>query len=839
MPQTSKYVIAPYNGVSQAPEQVRLPSHAQALEDSFATIPEGWRKRPPVDFLGTLQGTVQEEYHRSVWQELSTSAGNHSLLIYFDDDDEVEVRVFNRETMVEETVNLSADAKVYLETLTTDALTDLHAFTVADTTFIANRKRSVANIGTTAAARPFEALVWVQRVGAFSATYTLRIEHDGETFEAKWLLPDGSTAAHNDDVVTDAVATAIFTGVGGGAYTYTSTTAETNLEDDLIAAGFTIEYLGSVVVFSHPNEDFTMFLEDGQGGTNFVGVKAQVQNFSDLPKRATPDFTVRISQSVTNGELDDYFVKYVADTVITNGYWQETIEPAAALGVNPETLPVTLIFDPGGPDWNVEIGDWKPRTVGNAELIPDPAFIGKTIVDMSFWRGRFVLVYGENVTCADATDAFNLYRTSLATLLDSDPFDLDSPLEKSSPFRFATVFEKRLFIQADQGQIEVVTPDNTAVTPTSTQPLAIGAYETDPLLRPAYINSRLYFGAARGRGSNTKRIVWEMSVNQTTDTKTADDLTVHVPRYIPAAATIRADAPVEYLTAYGEPASDDIYIHLFRYAEDQRQQNAFFRWHLPLGWMLKGMYFRGSALYILACEEVDGEFFDHAGVLDISAGQLDPDDDATILTHLDWRIHSDDLTVTFDPVQNWTSVVMPYASDTLSNAVSTAPGGEAGLEFGGELPECPEGTLADVQSRDGAALYLVGDWTQCPFFAGLSYTGEWTMSRIYNRDSEGNVDRGGLYNIQHLTYDIDQTGYMKVDVSIRGQATRTYSFEGYVFGDPQSQLDQAPDATTEFRVPVMSNTEHVVLRVYNDGHFGSRVVGAEPLGKYSPRAMRG
>lgn len=838
MPQISKYVLAPYNGVSQAPQQVRLPSQAQAVEDSFATIPEGWRKRPPVDWLGTVGGTTQEAYHRSIWQELTTSFGSFSLLIYFNDDDECEVRVFNRDTMVEETVTISADSKVYLETLTTDALTDLRAFTVADTTFIANRKRSVTNAGTLSATRPQEALVWVQRVGAFSATYQLRIEFGSDTFDAKWLLPDGSTAAHNDDVVTDAVAKAIFTGVGGGAYTYASTTAETNLEDDLIAAGFTIEYLGSVVAFSHPTTDFTMFLEDGQGGTNFIAVKDTVQRFSDLPKRATTDFTVRISQSATDGDLDDYFVKYVPGATLTNGFWQETIEPASVLGLNEKTMPVVLTFDPGGGDWSVEIGDWKKRTVGNPELIPDPAFIGSFIQDMTFWRGRFSIVYKEDGSCADATDSFNFYRTSLAALLDSDPFDFSSPLEKSTPFRYCTVFEKRLFIQADEGQVEVVTADNSAVTSTSTQPLAIGAYFTDPNIRPAYVNSRLYFGATRGRGTNAKRIIWEMAVNQTTETKTADDMTVHVPRYVPAAATIRADCPSEYLSAYGAPASSEIYIHLYRYVQDQRQQNAFFRWHLPADWMLKGMYFRGSLLYVLACEEIDGEFFDHSGVCDVAAGQLDEDGDARILSHHDWRIHSDDLVVTFDPVLNRTSVVMPYDTQSRAFASSAAPGGEAGLEMLGDLPAAPEGTLADVESYSGAALYLVGDWTQCPFYAGLSYTGEWVMSTIYNRDQEGNVDRGGIFNLQHLTYDIDQTGYMKVDVSVRGLATRTYAFEGYVYGDPTSIFDQAPDATTSFRVPVMNNTEHVTIRVYNDGHFGSRVVGAEPTGKYTPRSQR-
>ena len=62
MPRYSEYTEAPYQGVSQAPEQVRLSTQAAAIFDASVSIPSGAGQRPPLEFQGELTDPTDRDW---------------------------------------------------------------------------------------------------------------------------------------------------------------------------------------------------------------------------------------------------------------------------------------------------------------------------------------------------------------------------------------------------------------------------------------------------------------------------------------------------------------------------------------------------------------------------------------------------------------------------------------------------------------------------------------------------------------------------------------------------------------------------------------------------------
>lgn len=835
MPQIEDYIEAPYQGVSQAPQAVRLPTQATAIDDSLVALPDGWQKRPPFTYKASLSASVSWAAN-TLFDSIELAAGNRTIQLSREAS-VTALRIYDNADFSEDTVNITTAAQTYLNTGVTDPVNDLRVQTVADTTFIVNRKVQVATVGTTAAARPFEALIWV-RASAFGRTYTVTVNKkvSGTPVTATYKTPDGSTSSSTEFIDTAVIADILDDGPAGvipdnGSASGTLTT--------LTGQGFTVTRVGSVIYISHPTDDFTVDVEDGQSGTAMIAVKDRIQSFGDLPQRSVNGFTVRVVQS-SGTDDDDFFVRYEETEGEGTGVWQETIAPGANLGVDPTTLPVTAQRDPGTGEWNVDTGDWKGRTVGDADLAPDPNFIGEVIEDLSFWKGRLVLLYDEYAMLSSAQDPFAFYPSTLATALDSDPIEKVSPFDKTSTFRYALPFDQKLIIFSDLAQFEITAGGDVSALTTDID--TIGQYRPAQQIAPVGANDKGYFVADRGRKFST---IFELQVDQVTDTDRADDLGIAIPRYIPQGVDRSAVNPTEYLAVYGKSGDNAMYVHVFRYDGAERVQNAYSRWFLPTGWQLGGMYFIGSELHVLAIEPVDGgNNRAHVGICDLTPGLLDEEDTATILTHLDWRVSNEDLVEAYDNVNDRTSVTLPYDVTTDQQLVVRADDvsgpGTGGRPFGGTtLPDVSEGVVADFDSLTGQTARFEGDWTNASYWTGIKYNARCVQSTIYPRGPNGTPTRSNRVSIRRQLFDISRTGYLKVTSQIKGRVPYSITWEGLRYNDADARFDEPPEDTTVLSVPIMAENEQVVVTWNNDSPFGSRVTGFTVIMETNPKARGG
>lgn len=832
MPRISDYSEAPYQGVSQAPAQVRLKQQAEVVEDTQLSIPQGAEKRAPFEFLCKLTGHPGDT--DGTFALVSSEGVNYALTLT-EESGSVVPRLYDLSSLplgysatglASESITVTSDAQDYLDEGTPTPSLDFSTLTVEDFTFILNRQMDTAKQSGTAATRPFEALLFM-RQGTYARPYSVTVDPvTGSSVTAIVTTPNGKDASDGNWVDTDV----ILAGLKTGSYPYALNGASVSgALDNLAAAGFTLTQLGPVLYISHPTNNFTVTVADGQAGTALTVIKDKIQAFSDLPKRGIDGFKVRIGQQ-SGTEEDDFYVKFSETAGPGTGVWEETLGSGSELGLDALTLPVGLVFELGA--WTLKALDWQGRLVGDETLAPDPDFVGKPLEDITFWKGRLGLVSSEGVTFSAADDPFKLYPRTLSTKLASDTVSLLNPFAHKAFFKYAIAFERKLILWGNTGQAQV-TSGQDVFTPDTADIDEFSTYEFATTAPPQGSNSRLYFLAPRGINYSS---VFEMDINQTTSKVEGDDLTVSVPRYIPAGIDRVANCQVNYQMVYGKSGAAQIVPHLFRYAEKQRVQNAWSKWNLPPGYSYGGGFFVNTSFYFLACKSGSAYLLK----ADLSPGNLDPDPASRILTRLDFRASEDSVQISYDAGADETTLTTPFPLEGAEQVIVRAPGGIGGEELSeGELLDAPEGTEAEVLSAAGTTLVLRGDWTQAPFWVGKPYTKLVELSKFYARDGEGQPYSSERLSLRPLILELDETAYLKVRVTVGGRTPKTYTFEGSQADDPSSVYNEVPLYKGPWRVPIKGSSQATKIELINDSPFPSRILGYTWEGEINLRATRG
>ena len=135
----TRQIPALYNGVSQQPATVRLPSQAEEVVNCLQTVVDGVRKRPPTQHLAKLTATPPTSAFLHTINRDTTE--RYSVVITDGD-----LKVYNM-AGAEKTVSFP-HGKGYLDVV--NAETDFAAVGVADFTFIVNKTKRVAMLAAEA-----------------------------------------------------------------------------------------------------------------------------------------------------------------------------------------------------------------------------------------------------------------------------------------------------------------------------------------------------------------------------------------------------------------------------------------------------------------------------------------------------------------------------------------------------------------------------------------------------------------------------------------------------------------------------------------------------------------
>ena len=800
------------NGVSQQPFTLRLTSQGEVQENGLSTVSSGLRKRPPTEHIAKISSTPLTDcfihtIDRDGSEQYQVIVTNGDLQVY-------------DIAGVQKTVNFTN--KSYLNTIASVGNT-FAMTTVADYTFITNKTVLAQERTDVSPARPFEALINV-KLGNYGKNHSIFI--DGVEV-ATHLTPDGADPAGSKDLSTGAIAAKLHAALLGKAVTKgvvynedgSGTVVDAVVEPTVFAAApWVLELHGSTIYIKNTTTDFTVTCEDGFNNNAMVAIKGSLQKFTDLPTNPRiNNFLVEITGDNTSG-FDNYWVKFVAGADDATGVWKESIAPGVLLGLDATTMPHQLVREADG-TFSFKPSTWTDRKVGDIASNASPTFVGKSINDVFFFQNRLGFLSDENFIMTETGKYFNPYRTTVVSLLDSDPVDVSAATNKVSILTHAVGFNKQLLLFSRQQQFivdstDIMSPKKVPIKPSTD-------FFVNTKARPVTAGRNVYFSVDKGLWSSVREYFADLN-NITND---ATDITSHVPTYVPSGIVkIAAGTNEDVLALLSELDRTKLFIYKYYFSGNEKLQSSWSTFTYAAGGQILNCDFIKSILYMVV-SRADGVYLEK---VDFSVGATVQGEPFRV--HLDRKVQIPTTSLSFS---NGYTTVAPeaigYTPEGTSYMVVTKGGG-------GIKP----GQLATVDLSSG--IRLKGDYTASGITFGQKYNFKYQISPLAVRMTIGNVaktaDTEGRTQIRKIAFNHANTGYYKVLVTPIARATSTYVFSGKVLGTPSALIGGDDLATGRLVASVMSQNTTVKISVESDMPLPVSLFSADWEGFYVKRSRQ-
>lgn len=550
-------------GISQQPDILRYPDQAEAQVNGFSSEVEGLQKRPPTVHIKRLGDAV---------------SGKPLFKLVNRDETERYYLMFNGGLprawdLQGNPIGVTSTAGLaYLDT--PDPRRDLRLVTVADYTFIINRKVTVKMLPELT--RPGwrekgQALLNIKG-GQYGRTFRVRVN---AVTVASLTTPKGTTAEDADKIDTQYITDQLYTQIVAALPTWAITKGPNWIK--LAAPSDT-----------QVNQLIT---EDGFNNGLLTGVVFEAQRFNMLPAQAPDDYLVKVTGDPGSG-ADDYYIRYDAAKLV----WIETVGPGETYKLDPATMPHALVRTSGGTFEFRELG-WQERPSGDADSSPEPSFVGQTVNDVFFWRNRLGLLSGENIILTASGRFFEFFPKSVVATADTDPIDVAVSHSRVSILNHAVPFAEELLLWSDQTQFvmraEGTLSIKTVKVDQSTE------YESAIHARPVAAGRGVYFAAPRATFTSIRRY---FAVQDVSAVKNAEDISAHVPSYVPNGVHFLGSSTTENIvTVLTEGAEHKLFLYKYLYQDERLVQQSWSHWDMGIDRPIWACEMVGAVMYLVIC----------------------------------------------------------------------------------------------------------------------------------------------------------------------------------------------------------------------------------------------
>lgn len=547
-------------GISQQPDILRFPEQGAEQINGWSSETEGLQKRPPFIFTKTLGPSYYLEDAPLV--HLINRDSVEQYYIVFTGKD---VKVFGldgSEYIVYGDVSYAHCA---------NPRDDLRMVTVADYTFIVNRERVVqANKDPIYNIREDGECLINIRGGQYGRTFSIRINN----IHVFYKIADGANVTEVEQ--TD-------------AQWLVRKMAQLLRQGGADKVGWTVnEGAGFIHVVTRGDEPITKVeVEDGYGGQLMSAVMHTSQSFTKLPSEAPNGYTVQIVGD-TSRTSDAFYVQYDAARKV----WKEVAGWGVQKGLNGATMPHAVVRRADG-TFRLEALPWAERKCGDMDTNPDPSIVGQKINDVFFFRNRLGFLAGENIVMSRTSKYFSLFPASVANLSDDDPIDVAVSHNRISTLKYAVPFSEELLLWSDQAQF--VLSAQGILSPKTVELNLTTEFDVSDTARPYGIGRGVYFASPRASYTSINRYY---AVQDVSSVKSAEDMSAHVPSYIPNGVfSIRGSSTENYVSVLTSNAPSKIFLYKFLYLNEEIAQQSWSHWEL------------GSNVTVLACDSIGSTMY--------------------------------------------------------------------------------------------------------------------------------------------------------------------------------------------------------------------------------------
>jgi len=819
-------------GVSQASDSTKQPDHADIQDNADSSPVQGLQKRSGTQYLATLSSFPTDSnvhihtINRDTTERYVSVFTNGAVKVYDIDGTPRNVD--------------APDGTTYLAT--TNPRGDIKTVTIADFTFVVNTSKVIAMDSTLSGGTQTQAIVFFNQVSD-KTSYTVTVD---------------STTATHDTSSDDPLST---------------TTVATKIKDKLLGAngespasgsalsGFTIDQNGPVLyIRKNDSSTFTVDSNDTQGNTQITTVKDSVQRFSDLPAVSPNNYVVEVKGD-DNTNFDNYFVKFVTNNggAFEEGQWEETLKPGIQFKFDYDTMPHVLIrksdnnfifarvdggtYTVSGTTFNLPL--WGERTVGDLDSAPNPSFVGNKINNVLFFRNRLGFLSDDNVILSRVSEFFNFFPETVTTVIDSDPIDVAASHTKVSILKHAKTMGQELILFSDQTQF-VLSSSSDALTPKTANVNVATEFENDTNSVPVSSGRSIYFLIKKGLFAGVREYI----AMEDLTIKEAADITIHVPKYIPANIFKMAVSTNEdVLVLIGSDNPNKLYINRWLYGD--RGQKILNAW---------STFILNSSKTILNVDFIDTDLFmvvrNSNNVTSIEKLPFESnftETNADFEFHLDHKLTeaSTGVSVAYVASTNTTTWTLPYRTYAQMAVVGRhLASGETSTFI--SAPNTSTKTLSPGQvisttttNTNGSTLTITatGDYRLSKVIIGEPYEMHYRFSsqRLTEQvpgGSAGGEFISGRLQLHHFYIKFENTGFFKVEVTPENRDTSTHKFTGNLLGAASSTIGSVNLETGTFKVPIMSRADRVEIDIKNNTFLPTKLNSAEYEARFHIRSRR-
>jgi hypothetical protein len=786
--QTIKNIVS---GISQQPAILRLPEQLEEQINGYSTEVGGLQKRAPTVHIKNLFVAPSSTYRPLVHvvkrdeeeKYIMIFDGNGSCKIYDEDGKEYKVTI-------------DAKSASYLSGV--DPRKYLKCITIADYTFIVNTKKKVAMTGKvwdSGRWKDTQGALFNVKSGQYGRTYACIIN---DVTIATYTTPDGSNASDSTKVDVNWIAEQL------------ATSAKSN--------GWTVETGDSWLYVKKAGTTIkTVKIKDGYNGMSMFGIYHAVQNFNNLPRSAPDGFTVQV-KGATN-VADDYYVRYDGDTQL----WTECARPETPTTLDSSTMPQGLVRN-ADMSFTLKPLDWDDRDVGDEDSNPDPSFVGATINDIFFYRNRLGLISGENVILSRSASFFNFWFASVVDMQDTDPIDLAVSHNSVSILYHAVPFDEELLLFSNDTQFllraeGVLSPKNCSIT-------EVTEFTCNPYVRPVGAGRRVYFPTERAEFTTIKEY---FTIEDTTNLKDAQDVTSHVPSFIPNGVYKIVSSNTEnVLGFFTTGAESKVYIYKYLFVDNSRLQSSWSYWEFN-GARVLGGGFINSTLYLV---------FDRQGMITLESisftyNTKDYEEYEPYRVFMDRKVVLPVITSdAYDDIEGRTKVDMKTMyGDTLKAGAPYGLVDNKGF-FRKWTPE---------EMIDGRYVWLQGNWVGRRLIEGELYKFKATFSEVMIRKQDDNgvtAYTEGRLQLRNFWVNYENCGYIKAIVECFDKETYEYVMTARLLGSGRNKIGLTVLETGQFKFPVQSLSSNCSISIETELPMPVALIGAGWEGVYYKRATR-
>lgn len=822
-------------GVSQQPDAIRLPNQGEDIVNCWLSPTEGLTRRPPTVHTTNIgaRALVPEKFH---------TIGRDGAEAYHLVFTPTGIEAWDANTGAAATINTGVDQFGFPLTTPFSYLggwtdpSDLQLVTVADTTFVVNRTKTVA-LSSAISPGQDPSFVVAVRAGNYSTTYTATVKTSAGTVTATVQTWDGTT------LQTGELASTIPGHLSEG--TIATDAISESLRTQLVAGLTALPGVILTTVGSATDSTFFIAIDpavtiddvkvsDSVADTNLIVVRGEAPRVAGyLPESCLHGYKVKIvGDAETDG--DEYWVSFVGDdqsgATISTGYWEESNAPSSKLRIAGVSAPHILRNTAPGVFQLDEI-PWATRAVGDDDLNPFPEFIGRTIANAFFYKNRLGFLYGDRISLSETGEYYTFTRTTLLTLRDSAPIHIQSGHQKPSKFDSAAPYNEDMIIFSEMGQF--VLKGGDILSPRTVQLLPITNFEKEPDALPVTTGSMLLFPFRRGAHSGIRELYRQSDLT----TYEGADLTSHVPFYLTGrvreiAATSLENTVLVIADHIAQPdfffgvrpaeESNGVWVYQFLDSARERVQSAWHRWDFGsnTGKVLH-VAFHQDVLYLIV--KRNNEVVFERTVL--SRGLTETGVDWVV--HLDGRVSSADyVSQVYDPVADETTITMPYNLSGLNAAVVQEVNGVSIL----------------VKSQSTNTVVVAGDVTSLDTYCGINYETRYDFSRPLVKEQTPGGGVAAYSNIpqqvRYLNVHYNGTKHFEVDVTVGNRATRTSEFTGLNTDYTFEALDTIEVHDGTYRAPVLGSADETRVSVRTATPYPLNISHASWEISYRPRASK-